>query len=220
MVDAIEAGRKIYDNLKKAFRYIISIHIPIILVVTIPLVLGWKYPNIFTPIHVIFLELIMGPTCSIIYENEPAEPGIMEKGPRRINESLFSWPELSLSILQGLIISLGVLAVYQYCITQNSDLSTTRTWCFTTLIFSNIILTLANRSFTRSIFVTLLYKNYLIPIIIFITLALWWAAVNIPMIQSLFGFSKIDLSDILLCAVVGSVSVLWLEIYKMFKRKN
>src|SRR5690606_19144533 len=70
MVHAIAMGRRIYANLKKAIQYIISIHIPIILTVFVPLVLGWAYPNIFSPVHVIFLELIMGPTCSIIYENE------------------------------------------------------------------------------------------------------------------------------------------------------
>ncbi len=73
MVDAVAMGRRIYANLKKAIQYIISIHIPIILTVFIPLALGWKYPNIFSPVHIIFLELIMGPTCSIIFENEPME---------------------------------------------------------------------------------------------------------------------------------------------------
>ena len=73
LVLAIAAGRRIYANIKKAIQYIISIHIPIILTVSLPLFLGWVYPQIFTPIHVIFLELVMGPTCSIVYENEPME---------------------------------------------------------------------------------------------------------------------------------------------------
>src|ERR1700688_4072711 len=73
MVDAIAMGRRIYTNLKKAIQYIISIHIPIILTVFIPLALNWIYPNIFSPVHIIFLELVMGPTCSIMYENEPME---------------------------------------------------------------------------------------------------------------------------------------------------
>src|SRR6185295_5634703 len=71
MVTAVSEGRKIFSNLIKAVRYIISIHIPIILTASLPVALGWHYPNIFTPIHVIFLELIMGPTCSIFFENEP-----------------------------------------------------------------------------------------------------------------------------------------------------
>jgi Ca2+-transporting ATPase len=83
MLEAVAMGRKIYTNLKKAIRYIISIHIPIVLLVFIPLVLGWIYPNIFSPIHVIFFELIMGPTCSIIYENEPAEANILLHPPRK-----------------------------------------------------------------------------------------------------------------------------------------
>ena len=73
MVEAIAAGRRIYTNIKKAVQYIVSIHIPIILTVALPLFLGWIFPAIFTPVHVIFLELVMGPTCSIAYENEPME---------------------------------------------------------------------------------------------------------------------------------------------------
>src|SRR5690606_41294224 len=97
MVEAIAIGRRIYENLKKAIQYIISIHIPIILIVTVPLLLFWKYTNIFTPVHVIFLELIMGPTCSIIFENEPIEPDSMNKAPRKLSTSFFSFNELSMS---------------------------------------------------------------------------------------------------------------------------
>ena len=104
MVDAVAMGRKIYTNLKKAFRYIISIHIPIILTVFIPLAFGWIYPNIFTPLHIIFLELIMGPTCSIIFENEPTEKYIMDEKPRPFTTT-FNSKELGISILQGLIIT-------------------------------------------------------------------------------------------------------------------
>ncbi|RRN76564.1 HAD family hydrolase, partial [Pseudoxanthomonas sp. SGD-10] len=77
LITGIAAGRRIYANIKKAIQYIISIHIPIILTVSLPLFLGWIYPHIFTPVHVIFLELIMGPTCSIVYENEPMEKDTM-----------------------------------------------------------------------------------------------------------------------------------------------
>ena len=94
MVDAVAIGRKIYTNLKKAFRYIISIHIPIILTVFVPLALGWVYPNIFAPIHIIFLELIMGPTCSIIFENEPLEKDTMSENPRPITKTFFNCKEL------------------------------------------------------------------------------------------------------------------------------
>lgn len=91
MVDAVAMGRRIYTNLKKAIQYIISIHIPIILTVFIPLALGWIYPNIFSPVHIIFLELIMGPTCSIIFENEPMEKNTMSQKPRPFTSTFFNW---------------------------------------------------------------------------------------------------------------------------------
>ena len=90
MVDAIAMGRKIYTNLKKAIQYVISIHIPIILTVFIPLALCWIFPNIFSPIHIIFIELIMGPTCSIIYKNEPMEKNTMQKNPRALSSTFFN----------------------------------------------------------------------------------------------------------------------------------
>ncbi|MFT7606934.1 MAG: Ca2+-transporting ATPase, partial [Saprospiraceae bacterium] len=116
MVAAVAMGRKIYTNLKKAIQYIISIHIPIILTVFIPLALGWIYPNIFSPIHVILLELIMGPTCSIIYENEPMEKNTMIQKPRPVSSTFFNWKELTTSIIQGLMITAGVLIIYQYAV--------------------------------------------------------------------------------------------------------
>ena len=218
MVDAISAGRKIYHNLKKAFRYIITIHIPIIMVVTLPLLLGWQFPNIFNPIHVIFLELIMGPTCSIIYENEPIEPHIMLDGPRKNQESLFSWNELSVSIFQGLIISAAVLIVYQYAIFQHFSEGITRTMTFTTLIFCNTFLTLVNRSFSESVFFTLRYKNPLIPLILSITVLIWFGSVKIPGLRKLFEFENINFQLIMICLLMATVAVFWIEVVKWFRR--
>src|SRR5690606_4678865 len=101
LVIGIAAGRRIYTNIKKAVQYIISIHIPIILAVSLPLFLGWIYPNIFTPVHVIFLELIMGPTCSIIYENEPIEKDTMLQKPRNLSDTFLNFKEIFISIIQG-----------------------------------------------------------------------------------------------------------------------
>lgn len=147
MVDAIAMGRKIYTNLKKAIQYIISIHIPIILIVFIPLALGWRFPNIFTPSHIILLELIMGPTCSIIYENEPMEKNTMIRKPRPFTSTFFNVKELFTSIIQGLVITVGALSIYQYAIYGGFNEATTRTMVFFVLITANLFLTLVNRSF-------------------------------------------------------------------------
>jgi Ca2+-transporting ATPase len=127
LIDGIAAGRRIYANLKKAIQYIISIHIPIILTVALPLLLGWMYPVIFTPIHIIFLELIMGPTCSIAYENEPMEKNAMVLPPRTPSKTFFHWNELAISIVQGLVITTGILFIYQMEVHQGATESEVRT---------------------------------------------------------------------------------------------
>src|SRR5690606_17693407 len=144
-----------------AIQYIISIHIPIIITVSLPLFLEWVYPHIFTPVHVIFFELIMGPTCSIVYENEPMEKNTMQQKPRKLTETFLNWKELSISIIQGLMVTLGVLLAYQYTAQNGGDEITTRAMVFTTLVFSNVLLSLVNRSFVYSIFETLKYRNNL-----------------------------------------------------------
>ncbi|MDE3183341.1 MAG: cation-translocating P-type ATPase [Bacteroidota bacterium] len=218
MVDAIAMGRRIYSNLKKAIQYIISIHIPIILMVLLPLVLGWVYPAVFTPVHVIFLELIMGPTCSIIYENEPIEANLMQQKPRSFTNTFLSWKELQLSILQGLVITAGTLGIYQFAVSKGYDEEQTRTMVFTTLVIANIFLSLVNRSFYYSLFTTLRYKNYLLILIIFVTILMLALMISIPGIISFFKFEKLLFNQLLVCILVGFVSVIWIEVYKYFKR--
>jgi Ca2+-transporting ATPase len=220
MVKAVAMGRKIYTNLKKAIQYIISIHIPIILTVFIPLALGWIYPNIFSPIHIIFLELIMGPTCSIIYENEPIEKNTMKLKPRPLSDTFFSWKELTTSIIQGLFITAGTLGTYQFALSQNLGENITRTMIFTTLVIANVVLTLVNRSFYFSIFTTLKYKNNLVLLIIGITISLTGIILFVPAISAFFQFQKLSLPQLGFSILIGSVSVLWFELVKFRKRNT
>jgi Ca2+-transporting ATPase len=218
MTDAIAMGRKIYINLKKAIQYIISIHIPIVLIVFIPLVLGWIYPNIFSPVHIIFLEIIMGPTCSIIYENEPMESNLMLQKPRPLTNTFFNLKEITISIVQGLVITLGLLFVYQYCVRENCTESVTRTVVFLTLIASNIFLTLANRSFYYSILTTIKYKNNLVLMIIGITVLITSLLLFVPVFSHFFLFETVSTMQIVMSILVGFVSVMWIEIFKAVKR--
>ena len=218
MVDAIAMGRKIYTNLKKAIQYIISIHIPIILTVFIPLALGWIYPNIFSPIHIIFLEIIMGPTCSIIYENEPMEKNIMLQKPKALTTTFFNWKELSISIVQGLVITAGTLFIYQYSVGSGYGEALTRTMVFTVLITANIFLTLINRSFYYSILTTLKYKNNLVLFIVFITAAIVGLILFIKPLAIFFEFETLKLTQLFICLAIGFSSVIWFEIVKAIKR--
>ena len=220
LIIGIEAGRRIYTNIKKAIQYIISIHIPIILTVSLPLFLGWIYPNIFTPVHVIFLELIMGPTCSIVYENEPIEKNAMQQKPRKMTETFLNWRELSISIIQGLMITAGVLFAYQLAVQNGASEETTRAMVFTTLIFSNVFLSLTNRSFTYSLFESFKNKNILFPLIIGATLVLLFAILYIPVFSKFFHISSLNLKDLGIAILIAMVSVLWFEGYKWLKRRR
>ncbi len=218
MVVAVAMGRRIYTNLKKAIQYIISIHIPIILIVFIPLILGWTYPNIFSPVHIIFLELIMGPTCSIIYENEPLEKDMMTQKPRPPSDAFFNQKELMTSITQGLLITLGALFIYRYAVSIELSENATRTMVFVTLISANLFLTLVNRSFRYSIFTTLTYKNNLLPAMILITVVLTALLLVVPAFNQFFNFEILKLSYILNAVSIGFLSVIWYELVKWYKR--
>lgn len=220
LIIGIEAGRRIYTNIKKAIQYIISIHIPIILTVSLPLFLGWIYPNIFTPVHVIFLELIMGPTCSIVYENEPIEKNAMQQKPRKMTETFLNWRELSISIIQGLMITVGVLFAYQLAVQNGASEEKTRAMVFTTLIFANVFLSLTNRSFTYGLFESFKNKNILFPLIIGTTLILLFAILYIPVFSNFFHVSSLKLKDLGVALLIAMVSVLWFEVYKWRKRRR
>ncbi|MBC7641298.1 MAG: cation-translocating P-type ATPase [Flavobacterium sp.] len=218
MVFAIATGRKIYNNLKKAIQFIISIHIPIILTVFIPLALGWIYPNIFSPIHIIFLELVMGPTCSIVYENEPVDKNTMSQKPRPFTDTFFNWKELSTSIIQGLVITMGTLFIYQFSIYLGLDEASTRTMVFVVLVSANVFLTLVNRSFYYSVLTTLAYKNSLVGIVIVATIASTGLILYIKPLTSFFKFESLTISQLALAIGIGFTSVIWFEFVKLWKR--
>lgn len=214
VTEAIRQGRKIFANFKKAVRYIISIHIPIILTAALPLLLGWKYPNLFTPIHIIFLELIMGPTCSIFFEREPVEENIMSRPPRDRKAGLFERGELSISIVQGLVITIGTLGVFYFTERNGSPAEEVRAMVFTTLVFSNLFLTFTNRSFTETIVHTIRYRNKLARWIWLLSLALIAVMHLVSPVRDIFGFSPVTWGQLFICAGVGFISVFWFEGYK------
>lgn len=220
MVDAVAMGRKIYTNLKKAIQYVISIHIPIILIVFIPLALHWAYPNIFSPVHVILLELIMGPTCSIIYENEPIEKHSMEQNPRPFTTTFFKWRELITSIIQGLMITLGGLLIYQYAVVEGHGEGVTRAMVFTVLISANIFLTLVNRSFYYSMFTTFKYRNRLVPIIIGITISITAMLLFVDPLTRFFKFERLNAQQLSISIATGFLFVVWYELVKWYKRTH
>lgn len=218
LIVGIAAGRRIYTNIKKAVQYIISIHIPIILTVSLPLFLGWIYPQIFTPVHVIFLELVMGPTCSVVYENEPIERNTMNQPPRAMGKTFLSIRELGISIIQGVVITLGVLFSYQLTVQHGGSEEKTRAMVFCTLIFSNILLSYANRSFYYSIIESFKNRNILLLGISLVVLILLFVILYCRPVAAFFEVAALSGSELAIALAVAGVSVLWFEIYKLMRR--
>ena len=220
MVTAIAQGRRIYQNFKKAVFYVVSIHIPIILTVAVPLLAGWKFANLFTPVHIIFLELVMGPTCSIAFENEPAETGQMQRPPRPLTDTFLAGAELGRALVQGLGITVAVLGVYYVAMRQGQAVGAVRTLTFATLVLSNILLTLVNRSFTLSVFQTLRVPNRVLWLMLALTLALLLATLLVPAARQLFGFVPVPAAAVGWCILAALVGVGWVEGFKAFLRSR
>ena len=217
ITEAIRQGRTIHSNLKKATRYLISIHIPIILTASLPLLLGWRYPTLFSPIHVIFLELIMGPTCSVFYEREPVEKDIMLQHPRPGGERLFRGKELPLTLALGLTTALGLLGEYYWFMKNGYSLEYTRTVVFITLLIANVLLTFAGRSMRETWIRTIRYRNNLTPIVLSLSAAFLLFIYFAPVARRLFGLTPIGVLHAMTAAGVALLSIGWFELWKGYR---
>lgn len=218
IVQAIRLGRRIFDNIRKAIAYIFAIHVPIAGLSLLPVLMGW--PLILLPVHVLFLELIIDPACSTVFEAEQEEDDIMRRPPRDPREPLFSRSSVAYSVLQGLAVLTIVVAVFgiSWCLDRGADES--RAFCYTTLIVANIGLILTNRSRTRTILTTLRSPNLAVWLVLggaslFLALIL-----SLPRLRALFTFAPLHPNDILICLAAGALSILIFEFAKRFHRSE
>jgi Ca2+-transporting ATPase len=219
IVAAIRLGRRIFDNLRKAMAYILSIHLPIAGMSLIP-VFFEKLPIVFWPVHIVFLELIIDPTCSIVFEAEREENDIMDRPPRPMDEPLFSVNYILISVLQGVGVLVTICMVYGIAIYLGKTTEEVRALAFTTLIIANIGLTLTNRSWTRTIPETLKTRNRALLIAATGVIIFLWLVLYAPFLREAFHFGILHLNDFLFCFTAGFVSILWFEIFKIFTRKR
>lgn len=142
----------------------------------------------------------------------------MLQKPKAMTTTFFNWKELSLSIVQGLVITAGTLLIYQYAVTNGYNEALIRTMIFTVLIAANIFLTLINRSFYYSILTTLIYKNNMVLYIIFITITLVGLILYVKPLTTFFEFETLNSWQLFTSVAIGFISVIWFEIIKLIKR--
>lgn len=216
IVSGVRMGRRIYDNLKKAIAYIFSIHIPIAGMSVLPVLLGW--PLILLPVHIVFLELIIDPACSVVFETEEEEADVMNRKPRSMDKKLFNKEAAVVSFLQGAVVLLIVILIFVSSINRGLGEQTARTMAFATIVMSNIALILTNRSWEHTIIGTFRKHNNAFWWILVIALAALALVIYVPPLTALFHFSALDPVNLLICLSAGLVSIVWFELYKAIKK--
>ena len=217
IVGAVRMGRRIFDNLQKAFGYIFAIHVPIAGLSLIPVFFA-DLPLILWPVHIVFLELIIDPACSIVFEAEKEEQNVMSRPPVAYDEPFFGLKKIFLSCSQGIGILVIVFAIYLAGLKYGYSEREVRALSFTTLIAANLAVILTNRSWTRNIFQILATSNKTVKWVIGGAAFFLGLVLSIPFLLNLFQFDPISLGEALFCVGAGFMSILWFELYKVFSR--
>jgi Ca2+-transporting ATPase len=212
IVAAVRLGRRIFDNLKKAINYIFSVHIPIAGLAVFPII--FNLPLILLPAHIAFLELIIDPACSTVFEAEPEEKNIMNKPPRDLQKRMFGMESLTLSLVQGLSMLAGVILVYMYALDTGKGTVEARTFTFATLVVANLTLIAANLSWSQSMFKTLKSENKALRYVLIGALSGLFLILYTPFLRNMFRFSVLHPNDLLIVFFVGILSIAWLRILK------
>jgi Ca2+-transporting ATPase len=213
IVGAIRLGRTIYDNIRKAVAFIIAAHLPIAGLSMVPVFFP-AWPLLLLPVHIVFLEFIIDPACSLIFEAERAESDVMRRPPRRATERLFSLRTVALATLQGMSV-LAVCLVTFLLARDEHGADAARALTFAALVVSLLVIILINRSWSRPTIAMLAEKN----------VALWWVvagsalflalALFVAPVRALFSFAPLHPEDLGLSLLAGLVGLAWFEALKL-----
>jgi Ca2+-transporting ATPase len=215
IVAAIRLGRRIYDNLRRAMAYVLAVHVPIAGVSLLPVLLGW--PLVLFPVHIVFLELVIDPACSIAFEAEPGDPALMRRPPRRTGTPLFGTRLVLVSLVQGLTLLAVTLLAYRLGVAHTGQPDSGRALAFATLIAGNVQLILVNRSWRRTVVGTLATRNLAAWAVVLGASATLGLTLAVPFLRSLFRFGPVTWGDLGLAVAAGGCSLAWFELAKLLR---
>jgi Ca2+-transporting ATPase len=204
IVSAVRLGRRIYDNIKKAMGYVLAIHIPIAGVTLLPVLFNW--PLILLPVHIAFLELIIDPASSVVFEAEPADPNVMMRPPRDPREPLFTRGQLGANLLQGVVILIIVMLIYIAATFYGQTDNQARTIAFTTLVIANLCLIISGRSH-EAFTVAPLRSNRALWFVVGGATIFLACALNLPALQSVFLFAPLSAAAVIVSVAAGLSSL-------------
>jgi len=218
IVAAIRSGRRIFDNLQKTMAFIFAIHVPIAGLALVPLIMHW--PLILTPVHIVFLELIIDPACSIAFEAEPEEMGIMARPPRDPKAPLFGMRDILLSLGQGAVVLIVVLLVLGVALHDRASDATARALTFTTLVFGLLSLITVNRSWSRDILQILHSPNAAYRWVMAGAIVFFAAVLYVPFLRSAFRFAPLSLENLGFAIVAAFATLISLATIKRFSVRS
>jgi Ca2+-transporting ATPase len=211
IVGAVRLGRRIFDNLRKSMTYILAVHVPIAGMALVPVLLGW--PTVLFPLHIAFLELVIDPACSMVFENEPAEADAMRRPPRDVTMPLFGGTTLLMALVQGL----GALAVVLGATVWGAGQLTegaARAFAFATLVCTNLALIFSNRSGSGALLASLRVPNRSLWAVVTAASSLMLLALYVPWLAGLFKFDPLPVQYLAASVGLGMASMMWFELVK------
>jgi P-type Ca2+ transporter type 2C len=211
IVRAVELGRRIFDNLRKSMFYILAVHVPIAGLALLPVLMGW--PVMLFPLHIAFLELVIDPSCSMVFENEPLEAGAMQRPPRNPNARLVGGRTLLIALLQGAGALMCVLAAYVWGSTWLAE-NETRAFVFVTLVLANLLLLLSSRTGSQTLWQSLTVPNRTLWLVTGLTVVVLALTLYVPWLATLFQFSPLAPDDWLRAAALSVAGLAWFRLVR------
>jgi Ca2+-transporting ATPase len=222
LVTAVRYGRRVFANLRKAIVFVVAVHVPIVGLSILPVLFGW--PMLLMPVHILFLQLIIDPACSVVFEAEPLEPDAMKAPPRRVDQKLFDKVVMARGLWQGVGLLVLLLAVYAGARAwlpadaRRDDIA--RALTFVVLVLSNLVLIHANRAWGRTALLGNAESNPQFGWIAAGTVVVLGAVLGVPAISRLFSFSAP--TPVMLLAALGlaGLSMVWFEGVKQVQSRR
>jgi Ca2+-transporting ATPase len=212
IAEAIRLGRRVYDNIRKGTAYVMAIHVPIAGLALIPVAMGW--PLVLLPIHIVFLELIIDPACSIAFEAEPEEPDVMKRPPRRPEARLLDGRTIAVALVQGLLAFALVSLGLGIAMRNGYDADRTRALAFSMLVVTNLALILANRSTSRTALSMVGVPNRALWAIVGGALAVLLLSLTVAPLRDLFHFGAPSGGDLVAALATGGVALVAFDVLK------
>jgi Ca2+-transporting ATPase len=218
IVGTVRLGRRIHDNIRNAMRFLVAVHVPLAGMAFLPLMAGW--PLFVLPVHVVFLEFVIDPACTLVFEAERSEPHIMDRPPRRASERLFDAGALALGLALGASVLAAVALTYGWALAAGLDAPGARALAFAALVCGDLGLIFANRSHALTAVELLGHPNPALWWILGGTLAALGAAIFVPALAQLFAFGPVTTLHLAGACALGFGSVAWYDAWKLARRNG